>query len=170
MDILLLYPIDIILLFLSITFFSFLFRPGEDKEKKVNIEDKKDKVKKVNIEDKKDKEDKVNKVNKEDKVNKVNKVDKEKKVNIEGFFHKRKYLSQGLRHKIWTKTYGEEFKVECDCCNLSIINPFNCVWGHILSHAEGGDTGIDNMKPICNCCNASMGKKHMNEYKKEVNH
>ena len=124
MDILLLYPIDIILLFLSITFFSFLFRPGEDKEKKVNIE---------------------------------------------GFFHKRKYLSQGLRHKIWTKTYGEEFKVECDCCNLSIINPFNCVWGHILSHAEGGDTGIDNMKPICNCCNASMGKKHMNEYKKEVN-
>ena len=149
MDILLLYPIDIILLFLSITFFSFLFRPGEDKEKKVNIEDKKDKVKKVNIEDKKDKEDKVNK---------------------EEFFHKRKYLSQGLRHKIWTKTYGEEFKVECDCCNLSIINPFNCVWGHILSHAEGGDTGIDNMKPICNCCNASMGKKHMNEYKKEVNH
>jgi len=145
------YPKDIILLFLSITFFSFLFRPGEDKEKKVNIEDKKDKVKKVkkvNIEDKKDKEDKVNK---------------------EEFFHKRKYLSQGLRHKIWTKTYGEEFKVECDCCNLSIINPFNCVWGHILSHAEGGDTGIDNMKPICNCCNASMGKKHMNEYKKEVN-
>ena len=151
MDILLLYPIDIILLFLSITFFSFLFRPGEDKEYKVNIEDKKDKVKKVkkvNIEDKKDKEDKVNK---------------------EEFFHKRKYLSQGLRHKIWTKTYGEEFKVECDCCNLSIINPFNCVWGHILSHAEGGDTGIDNMKPICNCCNASMGKKHMNEYKKEIN-
>ena len=80
----------------------------------------------------------------------------------------RKYLPQGLRNKVWVNTYGEKYSVHCDCCNLSIINPFNCVWAHILSHADGGDISLKNMKPICNCCNSSMGKKHMDDYKKEI--
>ena len=80
----------------------------------------------------------------------------------------RKSLPQGLRNKVWVNTYGEKYSVHCDCCNLSIINPFNCVWAHILSHADGGDISLKNMKPICNCCNSSMGKKHMDDYKKEI--
>ena len=66
-------------------------------------------------------------------------------------------------------TYGENFNVKCYCCNLSTINPFHCVWAHILSHAEGGDTSIKNMKPISSCCNFSMGKTHMSDYKRELN-
>ena len=78
-------------------------------------------------------------------------------------------IFQTINSKIESKVSSEEFKVLCYCCELSIINPFNCVWGHILSHAEGGETNTENMKPICNCCNSSMGKRHMEKYKSRLN-
>jgi 5-methylcytosine-specific restriction endonuclease McrA len=42
---------------------------------------------------------------------------------------------------------------------------FSC--GHIISEFNGGLNKIENLMPICNSCNSSMGIKDMNEYKKE---
>ena len=52
------------------------------------------------------------------------------------------------------------------CCNLTDITQlsFNC--GHIIAEANGGETIIDNLKPICQNCNSSMGIKNMNDFMK----
>jgi 5-methylcytosine-specific restriction endonuclease McrA len=36
--------------------------------------------------------------------------------------------------------------------------------GHIISEFNGGELKLDNLMPICNSCNSSMGTKNMNEY------
>ena len=43
---------------------------------------------------------------------------------------------------------------------------FNC--GHIVAEANGGDTIVSNLKPICQNCNSSMGTKNMKEFMKSL--
>ena len=55
-------------------------------------------------------------------------------------------------------------KAKCMCCNSTDITQmsFNC--GHIIAEANGGNTIVSNLKPICQNCNSSMGTKNMNEF------
>ncbi len=39
--------------------------------------------------------------------------------------------------------------------------------GHVVSDAGGGETILSNLRPICIACNRSMGKTHMDEFKKK---
>ena len=57
-----------------------------------------------------------------------------------------------------------EYKISnCYVCNDDIsFSNFHC--GHIISHANGGETIIDNLKPICMLCNTSMGTMNMEEF------
>ena len=42
---------------------------------------------------------------------------------------------------------------------------FHC--GHIIAVSKGGDTTCDNLKPICQSCNSSMGNMNMNNFIKK---
>lgn len=42
---------------------------------------------------------------------------------------------------------------------------FNC--GHIQAEYKGGDQSIDNLKPICQSCNSSMGTQNMDDFKNQ---
>jgi hypothetical protein len=81
---------------------------------------------------------------------------------------KKKAIPAALKRKVWAKWLGEETgKAKCLCCNLTDITQLNFHCGHIISEAEGGELKVDNLKPICQSCNSSMGTTNMEEFMKK---
>ena len=83
--------------------------------------------------------------------------------------YKKKPISKALKIVTWNKCIGEEIgKAKCYCCELTEItqSKFHC--GHVLAEVNGGDLHVDNLKPICESCNKSMGIKNMVDFKKQL--
>jgi hypothetical protein len=81
---------------------------------------------------------------------------------------KTKKIPDALRNAVWNKYIGlEKGTGMCFCCNLEIISRGNYDCGHIISRAKGGETMLQNLRPVCGKCNKSMGTKDMNLFKKE---
>ena len=83
----------------------------------------------------------------------------------------RKTISPKLRIQVWRKEYNDNDKGECPFYNCTTIisnskNGFEC--GHIISHANGGETSIDNLKPICSNCNRKMGSEDWIPFQKKI--
>jgi 5-methylcytosine-specific restriction endonuclease McrA len=53
------------------------------------------------------------------------------------------------------------------CCKHEDIRQIEFHCGHIIAEANGGQTNIDNLRPICAQCNLSMGKMNMNVFMKK---
>jgi len=78
---------------------------------------------------------------------------------------KKKTISATIKKLVWNTNIGEEIgKAKCLCCKSTDITQlsFNC--GHIIAEANGGETIVSNLKPICQNCNSSMGTKNMNDF------
>ena len=78
---------------------------------------------------------------------------------------KKKPIPSTVKKLVWNTNIGEEIgKTKCLCCKSTDITQmsFNC--GHIIAEANGGNTIVSNLKPICQNCNSSMGTKNMNEF------
>jgi len=78
---------------------------------------------------------------------------------------KKKTISATIKKLVWNTNIGEEIgKSKCLCCKSTDITQlsFNC--GHIIAEANGGETIVSNLKPICQNCNSSMGTKNMNDF------
>jgi len=83
--------------------------------------------------------------------------------------YKKKIISKPLRIKVWNTYIGEEIgKIKCLCCNTIDITQsiFEC--GHIIAEAKGGETSLENLRPICSTCNKSMKTINMNDYIKII--
>ena len=66
---------------------------------------------------------------------------------------------------VWDKYIGKEKGIgKCYSCSENIDSK-NFEAGHIIPEAKGGPTNIDNLRPICSCCNKSMGTQNMDEFK-----
>jgi hypothetical protein len=77
-------------------------------------------------------------------------------------------IPQKVRHDVWENFFGKDYNEHnCPICNLTLISIIKFEVGHIISVANGGDNNIENLKPICEKCNRSMGIKNMEEYKKK---
>jgi len=82
---------------------------------------------------------------------------------------KKKPIAATIKRLVWNTNIGEDIgKSKCMCCNSTDITQmsFNC--GHIVAEANGGDTIVSNLKPICQNCNSSMGTKNMGEFMKSL--
>jgi len=82
---------------------------------------------------------------------------------------KKKPIAATIKRLVWNTNIGEDIgKSKCMCCNSTDITQmsFNC--GHIVAEANGGDTIVSNLKPICQNCNSSMGTKNMEEFMKSL--
>lgn len=81
--------------------------------------------------------------------------------------YKKKSIPSALKRKVWYVYMGEEKGVGlCTCCGISKINQFSFHCGHVVSEKNGGEMNVDNLRPICQNCNSSMGTKNMTEFKK----
>lgn len=93
--------------------------------------------------------------NKDDK-NKTNESSKRKK---------KKAISATVKRLVWNTNIGEDIgKAKCMCCKTTDITQLSFHCGHILAEANGGETIVSNLKPICQNCNSSMGTKNMNYF------
>lgn len=85
--------------------------------------------------------------------------------NIEGKKKKKsKTIPKKLRNKVFTSQFGELPKFPCCCCGEYNIDPFNYIAGHVKSRKDGGEDIIENLRPICQPCNSSMGSRNMDEF------
>ena len=74
--------------------------------------------------------------------------------------YKKKTIPKALKEQVWMQKAGHVFDVKCPitwCENH--INAFNFHTGHNIPESKGGKTSIENLIPICDRCNTSMGDR-----------
>jgi len=82
--------------------------------------------------------------------------------------YKKKSIPLSLKALVWNKYIGEEKGVgQCQCCRKNIIKQISFHCGHIISERNGGSTTLNNLIPLCQTCNLSMGKQNMNDFVKK---
>lgn len=79
---------------------------------------------------------------------------------------KKKRISATLKRLVWNKAFGEIVGLApCVCCRLTMVSQLSFHAGHIVSEANGGKTTLDNLVPVCQSCNSSMGTTNMDIFK-----
>jgi len=82
--------------------------------------------------------------------------------------YKKKPIPKAVKTAVWNKYIGEKYgtsKCFTGCKSTISCNNHEC--GHIIAEVNGGEINIDNLRPICSCCNKSMGSQNMNEFIKK---
>lgn len=70
-----------------------------------------------------------------------------------------------IKDEIWDHYIGNTVaSTLCPCCQKSMITMRDFVAGHVLAEKHGGGITCENLVPICNKCNSSMGARHMVEF------
>jgi hypothetical protein len=78
---------------------------------------------------------------------------------------KKKNIPKALRRVVWNTWIGEDIGgTQCLCCKSKKISQFDFHCGHIISEKDGGETTVNNLKPICASCNLSMGSENMDDF------
>jgi len=97
-------------------------------------------------------------------VNEVVKVPVEGPVKKRGV--KKKSIPLALKKLVWNKYIGEVVgKAKCTCCELTDITQISFHCGHIVAEVNGGELSVNNLMPICQNCNSSMGSKNLLDFK-----
>jgi hypothetical protein len=78
---------------------------------------------------------------------------------------KRKTIPKTLKNQVWDKYIGQEKGLgKCYCCSKTIDSKnFEC--GHVRAVKKGGTNTLNNLRPICGCCNKSMGVEDLEVFK-----
>ncbi len=66
-----------------------------------------------------------------------------------------------LKHNVWLVYIGKKYEAKCHvvwCHN--VLTPFTFEAGHNIPFSKGGETSLDNLRPICSDCNKSMGNRY----------
>lgn len=72
-------------------------------------------------------------------------------------------MTKNLRHKVWEQFNGRLLDGKCFSCDGNITFE-NFHAGHVISKKEGGTKTLENLRPLCQSCNCSMGSEHMYDY------
>lgn len=83
---------------------------------------------------------------------------------------KRKAITKIARHYLWIRDYGNVAESKCCCCGINVIFETTAEAGHIVAHAKGGSSELDNLKLICRTCNTDMGTEDMRDFMKRNNY
>jgi len=77
----------------------------------------------------------------------------------------KKSIPIAVKRLVWNKYIGEDIgKSKCYCCKLSHITQLTFHCGHVIAEKNGGNIDVDNLRPICQSCNSSMGTHNMDNY------
>ena len=97
----------------------------------------------------------------------LNVIEKDKQKDIIKEKYKKKHMRLELRIQVWDTYIGNKIGThKCMCCNIIDIMQLQFQCGHIQAEYCGGETTIDNLRPICKSCNCSMRTTNMLEYMK----
>ena len=78
----------------------------------------------------------------------------------------KKSIPRNVKISVWNRWIGEERgKAPCWCCGVASIDKgigWHC--GHVEAEAEGGESDVSNLRPVCAGCNLGMGTQNMMDY------
>jgi hypothetical protein len=77
----------------------------------------------------------------------------------------RKSIPKPIKEAVWRKMYGTDVEGQCSVCRQNTISAFRFHCGHILAVSKTGTNEIDNLLPICDICNLSMGNEDLGTFK-----
>lgn len=73
-----------------------------------------------------------------------------------------------VKSLVWDKYVGIDIgRTKCYCCKLNHITMISFHCGHVIPEVYGGEITVENLRPICQSCNSSMGSQNMNEFMKK---
>lgn len=79
--------------------------------------------------------------------------------------YKKKYIPAAVKRLVWNMYIGEMIgKAKCVCCKITDITQLSFHAGHVIAEVNGGTTDIPNLRPNCQNCNSSMGKRNIIEF------
>lgn len=79
----------------------------------------------------------------------------------------KKAIPKSVKVAAWILRFGKDKGCAmCPICEFREMLQADHVCGHIVPEVKGGATIPDNLMPICNQCNLSMGTTHMYAFKK----
>jgi hypothetical protein len=78
--------------------------------------------------------------------------------------NKKQFINQRLRHAVWKAYMGEVYSALCYCCGQTKIDVTCFQAGHVIAEANGGETTMQNLRPICGLCNQSGSIAHMKDF------
>lgn len=91
------------------------------------------------------------------------------KKDIKSIVYKKKNIPKHVKTLCWNLYIGEDKNSsKCVCCNSTTINitSFHC--GHVIAEVNGGETNINNLRPVCSGCNLSMASMNMDDFIKMI--
>ena len=76
-----------------------------------------------------------------------------------------KTIPLSLKKSVWNHWMGMDVgEAKCPVCKITLIHQMSFHCGHILAKSNGGANVVENLKPICQSCNSSMGNHNMNDF------
>jgi 5-methylcytosine-specific restriction endonuclease McrA len=76
-----------------------------------------------------------------------------------------KTISLSLKKTVWNHWMGMGVgEAKCPVCKITLIHQMAFHCGHIVAKSRGGLNTVENLKPICQSCNSSMGNQNMDEF------
>lgn len=75
-------------------------------------------------------------------------------------------IPKAVKMKVWINKFGVSVgQAYCPVCSSNLISQMDFHCGHIVAEADGGETVVSNLRPICAPCNLSMGRKNLKKFK-----
>jgi 5-methylcytosine-specific restriction endonuclease McrA len=82
--------------------------------------------------------------------------------------YRKKAIPKTVKRLVWNTYVGETIgSTKCFCCKSKDIFQIEFHCGHVKPEVEGGNSTLDNLRPICAQCNLSMGSRNMREFMAE---
>lgn len=80
---------------------------------------------------------------------------------------KRVSVPKTLKIELWNLKIEKDIGTgKCGVCRRDLDSK-NFEAGHIISVKNGGETNLENLLPICSCCNKSMSTENLDDFKKK---
>jgi hypothetical protein len=76
-----------------------------------------------------------------------------------------KTISLILKARVWNQHVGREHGTSiCMVCKYKVIDQISFHCGHVIASSKGGQNTVENLRPICQSCNSSMGDTNLFEF------
>jgi hypothetical protein len=92
-------------------------------------------------------------------------VDKYTPVSHTPISKKKEIIPATIKTDVWNMYIGKELgEGDCYCCKKKSIGQRDFHAGHFIPERDGGETTVENLRPICPSCNLSMGSQNMGNF------
>ena len=83
--------------------------------------------------------------------------------------YKKESIPKTIKNCLWINYFKDSRVGVCQCCKRETITWGNFHAGHIKAEAHGGKTALDNLIPLCQLCNCSMGTSNVFDFVAKYN-